>query len=1642
MPLASSSLHPPLSRLLRLLAVVVLAAAAGLLAVPQRADAAPFSVLVFSKTAGFRHDSIPTGVTAIRNLGTANGFTVDATEDATAFNDTNLAKYAAVVFLSTTGDVLDATQQAAFERYIRAGGGFAGVHAASDTEYGWSWYGSLVGAYFSSHPAEQTATVKVEDPAHPSTAGLPPLWSRFDEWYSFQTNPRTNAHVLASLDERSYAPGGSAMGADHPVAWCKPYDGGRSWYTALGHTAASYSDTNFLNHLLGGIRTAAGQVAGDCTATSTASFQKVALDSNTSNPMELDVAADGRVFYIERDGRVQIIKPSTGTTVTALTLPVFTGNEDGLLGMRLDPGFASNGFIYLYYSPTTGSARNQLSRFTVSGDTISTATEKVLVQVATQRNTCCHAGGSMTFDAAGNLYLATGDNTNPFESNGFAPLDERAGRSDFDSQKSSGNTNDLRGKVLRIRPQADGTYTIPSGNLFAPGTALTRPEIYAMGFRNPFRIGTDPATNTLYVADYGPDAGATDPNRGPEGTVEWNIIGQAGNYGWPYCIGANYAYNDYTFPSGPSGAKYNCAAPVNNSPNNTGLTNLPAAQPATVDYDYGGNPLFPEIGGGGAPMGGPVYRYNAASTSDRKWPQYFDGKAIFGEWNQNKLYTMQVTPNGRSLVDINQLFGSMSFLRPMDLEFGPDGAMYLIEWGTGFGGNNADSGVYRIDYIAGDQNPIAVASGNPTSGGVPLTVQFSSAGSRDPAGQPITYAWTFGDGGASTAANPSHTYATAGNFNAQLTVRDPGGRTAVANVPITVGNTAPTVTLTAPADGGFFAWGDQVRFTVTVTDPEDGTINCSRVNVQYYLGHDAHAHPLQGYTGCTGVIQTSMGTGHGDDADIFAVIEASYTDLGGGGAAPQTGRATVKLQPKHKQAEFFNSTGRAPGAIGGGDPGVQREATSDTAGGFQNIGFIEDGDYWSYTPVNLRNITSARFRVASPGSGGRIEVRTGAPDGPLVGTATFGGTGGWQTYADATATLSASTTTGPLYLVAKNPVGDTGQGSIFNVNWVDFVGQGVADGSQLQVSPGSLAFGSVNVGTTTAAQIVTVSNPGTAAASISAVTVSGQYTQTNTCGSSLAAGASCTVSVRFAPTSAGTQNGTLSVANSTTASPLTVALTGTGVSSTTNLAIGAAMSASSSNGGFPASAANDDNTGSYWESNNNAFPQWLQADLGSAKQVSSVTLKLPPPSAWGARTQTLSITGSTDGTNFSTLKASAGYLFDPATGNTATATFTAASVRYLRVTITANTGWPAGQVSELQIFGGGGQPGPATLAANPTSVAFGNQNVGTTSGGSAVTITNTGGTAAVISAVSASSQFAASGCVGTLAAGATCAVTVTFSPTSAGAKTGTLTVTSNASNPSLTVGLTGTGTTVQTPATLAANPTSIAFPNTNVGSTVTRTTQISNTGGTTASISSVTVSGSGFSLSANGCGSALAPGANCTVTVAFAPTSAGAKTGTLTVASSAANPTLSVGLTGTGTTATSSNLALGKPVTAGHVQNYVPGNAVDGDANSYWESPNNAFPQSITVDLGGSASLSSIVLKLPSAWGARTQTLSVLGSADGSTFATIVGSAAYQFNPTGNTVTITLPANTTARHVRLTFTANTGWPAAQLSDFQVIGVLG
>lgn len=216
-------------------------------------------LLVFSKTAAFRHASIPDAIAALHRLAQSQGVAIDFTEDAAAFTDENLARYNAVVFLLTTGHILDADQQAAFERYVEHGGGYAGVHSASDTEYNWPWYGQLVGAYFDrvhGHSKIVPATVYVVDHSHPSTSMLPAIWMRTDEWYNFATNPSKTVHVLLTVDERTYQ--GGVMGANHPIAWYHTFDGGRSWYTAMGHTSASYAEPLFLAHLWGGILYAAG----------------------------------------------------------------------------------------------------------------------------------------------------------------------------------------------------------------------------------------------------------------------------------------------------------------------------------------------------------------------------------------------------------------------------------------------------------------------------------------------------------------------------------------------------------------------------------------------------------------------------------------------------------------------------------------------------------------------------------------------------------------------------------------------------------------------------------------------------------------------------------------------------------------------------------------------------------------------------------------------------------------------------------------------------------------------------------------------------------------------------------------------------------------------------------------------------------------------------------------------------------------------------------------------------------------------------------------------------------------------------------------------------------------------------------------
>ena len=1001
-------------------------------------------VLLFTKTAAFRHGNIPAGIAAIEQLGTENGWNVVSTEDATAFTDENLADYDVVVWFSTTGDVLNDEQQAAFERYIQSGGGYAGIHAASDTEYDWPWYGELVGAYFVNHPpGTPDATIDVLDGAHPSTAHLPTEWDRTDEWYNYDQNVRGDVHVLAALDEESYS--GGSMGTDHPIAWCQDYDGGRSWYTGGGHTNASFAEPEFLAHIEAGILTAAGELIADCGATVEDQFERTVIDDGTANPMKLDIAEDGRVFFVERDGRLRMWDPETEVPSTVGTIEVYEGQEDGLLGIALDPDFTTNGWIYLTYSApgnvpctdadpdATTCGEQQVSRFTFTEGALDLDSEAQLLEVVVQRNECCHAGGDLEFDEFGNLYMSFGDDTNPFDSGGYTPIDERDGRSSWDAQRSSGNTNDLRGKVLRITPEDDGTYSIPDGNLFDPDdtSGLTRPEIFAMGFRNPFTIEWDPTHDRILVGDYGPDANNANANRGPDGRVEWLAIPEASNQGWPYCH-SDVGYNDYDFATSTSGAVFDCANPVNDSPNNTGLTDLPPAQPATLWWGRSSTGV-PAIGTGGAPQAGGAYEYDAATAAPDALPEYYDGVAFLMEWNQGNIYEVHSDEAGEVTAVVPWLDGE-TFRRPHAMEIGPDGAIYLIEWGSGFGGDNADSGVFRIGYTGGSFRPVAVATADVTNGATPLAVQFSSDGSEAlaPDATLVSTEWDFdGDGTVdSTDANPNHTYTEAGLYTAVLTVTDSLGATGVASIEITAGNTRPEVTVDMPVSGGFLDFGDTVAWGVTVTDAEDGTsgtgIACDDIDVRLLLGHDEHAHALQNTTGCAGDFHTSRDAGHGVSENLFSVIEASYADAGGDGAPTLTDNDVVVLQPKRRQAEHFGS---AEGA------GLVEDLEA-AAGGFRVA--MNPGDHFAFSPVNLTGIEALRVRYTAANAAS-LELRKGAPDGPLAATVDLPATGGTDTYLlSSPADVTDPGGTDTYFLVL-------GTGGDADIDELYFDGRGVAD---------------------------------------------------------------------------------------------------------------------------------------------------------------------------------------------------------------------------------------------------------------------------------------------------------------------------------------------------------------------------------------------------------------------------------------------------------------------------------------------------------------------------------------------------------------------------------------------------------------------
>jgi cytochrome c len=574
-------------------------------------------------------------------------------------------------------------------------------------------------------------------------------------------------------------------------------------------------------------------------------FTKVKLAEDFDEPTEMAIMNDGKVLVIERKGGLKLFSPQTNSLKQIASMPVYSGQEDGLLGLALDPQFNNNNFVYLYYSPVGEKPMQRVSRFLFQNDSIALNSEKIILEIPTQRQECCHSAGSIAFGPDENLFIAVGDNTNPHNPGYYNSIDEREGRESWDAQRTAGNTNDLRGKILRIHPEPNGTYTIPAGNLFPKGTDSTRPEIYVMGCRNPYRISVDAKKGWLFWGDVGQNT-ISNPKRGPISYDEWNVAKEAGFFGWPYIAGPNAPYADFDFATEKIGPFSDPKKPVNESVNNTGLRNLPPAKEALIWYSYDESKDFKYLGTGGkTPIAGPVYYSELykekVNDTTRHLPSYYDGRLFIAEWMRNWINVVTLKEDGK-VDSIEQFMPGTAFNHPIDLEMGPDGVLYVLEYGTYWFAKNKDAGLYRIEYSRGNRAPIAELKADRIAGGIPLKVQFSSEGSYDLDSSQLFYKWFFDNNEVqSTEANPAFTFKRAGVYNVRLIVSDKEGKSMDKTLQIKAGNAEPEISLETSVNKSFYWSNTPIPYKLNVVDKEDGSLQGGTIqkeNVKVTLAYN------------------------------------------------------------------------------------------------------------------------------------------------------------------------------------------------------------------------------------------------------------------------------------------------------------------------------------------------------------------------------------------------------------------------------------------------------------------------------------------------------------------------------------------------------------------------------------------------------------------------------------------------------------------------------------------------------------------------------------------------------------------------------------------------------------------------------------
>jgi cytochrome c len=544
------------------------------------------------------------------------------------------------------------------------------------------------------------------------------------------------------------------------------------------------------------------------------------LVRDLNEPIEMEVLPNRDILLIERGGAIKYYDHQLDSIRTIATLNVNRTQSNGLNGLAIYPNFRKHPWVFLSYTPAEAPYQ-YISRFYLAADSLILPSEKIVMKIPINPREGNHASNALEFDASGNLYIGFGDYTAQPE--GYAPIDERPGQAGRDAQRTAANSNSYLGKILRIHPEEDGSYSIPDGNLFPKNGAMAKPEIYVMGCRNPYRFSVDPQTNVLFFGDVGPDATLTS-ERGSMGYDEINVARTAGYYGWPYALAQNIPYPDFNFATSQPGALFNPSAPINDSPNNTGAVELPPATPAIMWYPRQSTYEFPYLGQGGLNiMVGPVYRSQQYPFSHERLPDYYDGKLIFYDWVRGWINAATLDEN-QQIVAVEPLLDSLKFPRPIDVRLGPEGALYVLSYGSHSYARSEDASVTRISYPQGNRKPVAKLQASATTGATPLSVVLSGEESYDEdLGDELTYEWIIEDT-PYTGAQIEHRFERVGIYPITLRVQDSQGATAEQTSEIVVGNTAPAIYIRTANNRSFYWEDDTLHYRVELEDAEDGSL--------------------------------------------------------------------------------------------------------------------------------------------------------------------------------------------------------------------------------------------------------------------------------------------------------------------------------------------------------------------------------------------------------------------------------------------------------------------------------------------------------------------------------------------------------------------------------------------------------------------------------------------------------------------------------------------------------------------------------------------------------------------------------------------------------------------------------------------------